>query len=423
MSVAKSSAEPVALPPATTGAFSGAVVPVSRAATAVPGDGRRVEPGRDRVAVRVVATPSPGRRPSRDLARVQLRTSHEVVRLTRTGARVSGSVRVLPSSGDPALTDRIDRAEAVARAVADRGPRCSGYRLQSVLVTLGAQVRVLARVESGFGPLLLGGAGPDAVGQLSAALDLAAAWLGPAVTGTSAGAADPAGRPLDWTDRPLLLASPVAAAVLAGVRLVLATPAAARLDGRRVLPALTLTDLPVEHARGTPDDAGLTAEAWDVVRAGRVATMPPDPSTGLPAGRAVWSHDTSRLGTAGSFVLSLSAVPELAAAPSLSPAPGPPAMADAVELLTCIEGIRRYHPDGRLRLLCLARLHGPEPGQGKQPFLVRLTGRPLSVLRAVTGVTGQPRPVCTDHLVSTPALLLTPARSLERSSDVRIAAL
>ncbi|HEY6795967.1 MAG TPA: hypothetical protein VI248_14930, partial [Kineosporiaceae bacterium] len=91
---------------------------------------------------------------------------------------------------------------------------------------------------------------------------------------------------------------------------------------------------------------------------------------------------------------------------------------DIVELLQYVERGRLYHADGRMRLVCLARI-----GRAPHPFLVALTGRPLSLLRAVHAPSGAGVPAGTEHLVRTPCLALPTAMSLERTPDVRLEAL
>jgi hypothetical protein len=205
--------------------------------------------------------------------------------------------------------------------------------------------------------------------------------------------------------RPLVLHPPVAAALVVGVRRVLAGPAGARLDGRRELPPLTLVDRPVHHLEGTLDDAGLPAGSWTLIRRGRVATMPVDERTGLPVGRAVWSHDESRLTAAPDLALQVTG-------PEAEPGP------EVVHVLGCLEGTDRHHLDGRLQLICLAR-----DGAAGPTFRIGLTGPALSLLRLVTALAGPAGTDSSDQTVVTPSLLLPPAASLERSPDVRIAAL
>ena len=357
-----------------------------------------------RVRVSAVGTPVAGR--------LRVRRSQEVLRLTRSHGRVVGSRRVPVGSGRPqdgrgVDADRraLDRHREVVEEVLGRLgavlPDVPGVRLQSLAITSGPRLRALARVETPAGPVLIGGAGPLAAQQLLAGVaDLAGV----------AGAVPPGPAP-GWAGAALVLRPPVAAAVLIGVRWLLHGPAGARLQGRRVLPPLTFLDHPVDQIEGEPDDAGLPAGPWAVVDAGRVACPPLDRVTGLPLGRAVWSHDQQRLVRGGSFALTVTADPRW------GDAADPPG-GGSVQLLTCVEGIRRYEPDGRMRLICLAR-HGPRG----PTFLVGLTARPLTLLRELVSVAGPSAQDGTDHLVNTPSLVLPPAESLERSPDVRIATL
>jgi hypothetical protein len=344
--------------------------------------------------------------------RPQIRRATDVVRLRRTRARVTGSQR-LPATAEPAAVSDVQRmVDDLVLAVfpaASRFPAVpapmgappgaeSALHWQSAVVTVNRRARVLGRWESPAGPLLLGGDGPAAAAAVLA-------WCGewqrllagrrPLLSGPASG----------WDGVPVVLGPAVAAAVVVGVRWVLGTSAAGRLDGRRVLPAVTLVDHPVEHAPGERDDAGLPVAPWVLARAGTVATMPVDPATGVPVGRAVWQHDEGRLTMAGSFALEVDG-------PAGDARPAPPP--ESLELLQCVEGVRRYLPDGRMRLVCLARL-----GAAARPFLVGLSGRPLSLLRAVTGLAGESSSIATDHLVSTPSLVLPTAQSLERRADVR----
>lgn len=357
-----------------------------------------------RVRVGAVATPVD--------RRLQIRRSADVLRLTRVGGRVTGSVRIpvwpggrLGVPGDAAGLHQLAVCRETTEAALHRLSRglrpVPGLHLQSVAVSAGSQLRVLARLETPTGPLLVGGAGPqaaeDVLARLQAHPELAAVPSAQPVPG--------------WVGRPLVLHPPVAAALLVGLSWVLRGPAAPRLDGRRVLPMLTVVEHPVEHPEGAPDDAGLPAGPWVLVDDGRVAAVRRDGTTGLPLGRAVWSHERQRLAEAGSFVLTVSS------RGSEAPAAGT-AAADALHLVACVEGIRRYHPDGRIRLVCLAR-----DGASGPTFRVALSGRPLTLLRALVAVAGPPGTDSADQVVTTPPLVLPPAEILERSPDVRISAL
>jgi hypothetical protein len=351
-----------------------------------------------RVTATLVATPTGGR--------WHTRCSTDAIELTRVAGRVTGSRRLPPSAAAPLTAEREREVDAALRLLDRRLPVISSRRLQSVYVTAAGQLRILARLESRFGPVVVGGIGSSAVMDLLAWLQ---AWPEPVDGPPDPGTGGPGvGRPEDegWRGRPLVFGPAVAAAVLVGVRLALASRAGSRLDGRQVLPPVTLLDAPVGPTEGGTDDAGRPAGSWELVRRGRVVLPPRDPATGLQEGRAVWSHDRGRLATAGWFGLTLSGP-----APQRLPS-------GAVELLQCVEGVRRFHPDGRMSLLCVAR-----EGSSRPPFLVGLTGRPLTLLRAVTALAGESRASFSDHQVVTPALVLPPARSLERSPDVRISAL
>jgi hypothetical protein len=352
-----------------------------------------------RVAVTVVCTAAGSGRLSRR------RT--DVIRLLRERGRVTGSVRV-PATAVPESVRLPQRtASMLVDGLFSRGARSAlptrgALRWNSATVTVGRQARVLVRLGSAVGPALVGGCGPSAVDAALRRLDEWRPLLIPSAL--------PLHRaPAGWRGLPVLLRPPVAAAVLVAVRQVLTSPAAVRLDGRRVLPPVTLIDRPVEHAAGEPDDAGHPAAPWTLVRDGTVATMPRDRSTGLPIGRAVWQHDEGRLVAPAGLELEFTGA--VRAARSEDPA-------DVVELLQCVEPPRLAPGDGRLRLVCLARI-----GRGTHPFLVAMTGRPLSLLRAVHALSGELSSPCADHLVRTPSLALPTAQSLHRSPDVRLAEL
>lgn len=357
--------------------------------------------------------------------RVQLRCSTDLVRLIRTGGRVTGSIRVPADRLDPAVATAQRSVEVLARAAAERlttaaeasAPRAGALVPQSLVATAEHELRLLARLESGCGPLLVGATGADAAERVGELVVRAAETVGDGRTGPP---------PADWSARPLVLRPPVAAAVLVGLRWLLGTPQAARLDGRRVLPDLTLVDRPTAHPTGTLDDGGREALAQALVRRGRVA-MPETDAEGVMHGRALWLHDRGRLVPATPFGLALTgrAFEE--------PLPA------AIELMRCVEGLRRYHPDGTVRLLCLARslpstassasgASSPSTASTGSitstctPFLVRVTARPLSLLRAVRGVDGPSEDVCCDHDVRTPSLVLTSTDDLAGSFHALVTA-
>jgi hypothetical protein len=333
-----------------------------------------------------------------------VRRSIDVVGVHRIGERVSGSLR-LPVSADHPLVGPADRlVDDTLRAITVGLDR-TGPRLQSIVVTAGRRLRLLARLESPVGPLLAAGNGDDAVPELLGEINRMHSLV-----------AEPGPAPSGWADHPLVLGPQVAAALLIGARWVLGTPAAARLDGRRVLPALTLLDVPVEHTVGEMDDDGRPVSVIPLARHGRVTRLPAEPTTGLPPGRAVWQHDQGRVVQAASFGLALSGK-------VVDEVPG-----SAVELMVCVEGLRRYHPDGQMRMVCLARLGqlgANQLGSGRPSptFLVAIKARPLSFLRAVTGLFGCSTAAGADHEVHTPAMVLASANELTRSDHVQLTAL
>jgi hypothetical protein len=99
----------------------------------------------------------------------------------------------------------------------------------------------------------------------------------------------------------------------------------------------------------------------------------------------------------------------------MPPAPRPD---DAVALLACVEGLRRYYPDGQLHMVCLARAPGTA-----STFLVAIRARPLSLLRAVTGLAGAAADTYLEHEITTPSLVLPSAAELARKSHVHICSL
>jgi hypothetical protein len=356
-----------------------------------------------RVSVTVTCTPAGNGRLTRRWV--------DVIRLQRDGnhgdGRVTGSIRI-PGTTLPSVVRGPQRAaSAQVDALFARGPRSAlpargGLLWSGATITAGQPPRILVTLQSAVGAALAGGCGPAAA---EAVLHRVGEWRSLLAPSSRPLLRPPAG----WRGLPVMLRPPVAAAVLVGVRDVLTSPAATRFDGRRVLPPVTLTDRPVEHGTGEPDDAGHPAEPWTLVREGTVRTMPRDRSTGLPQGRAVWQHDEGRLTAATALDL------ELAGAVRRAPLEDHP---DLVELVQCVQRGSVPHTGGWMRLICLARI-----GRAPHPFLVALAGRPLSLLRAVHALSGDAAATCTDHLVRTPSLALPTALALDRSPDVRLDAL
>lgn len=321
-----------------------------------------------------------------------------LVELTRTGPRVTSSRRRAAHPGGEPLTGALDAAVGGCLADLTAGldePAGPAVAVQSVLVTAtgdsaGAPVspRALVRVESVAGPLVAGGSGADAAVTV---LD--------AVAGLRRLAPRPVRPPAGWTERPLLLRPPVAAVVVTGACLALASASAVRLDGRRVLPGLTLRDEPVDHLVRGHDDAGHRADVLTLVDRGRVALPERDADTAVPLGRAQWDHDSGALVRAPLRRLALTGPP------------APDGGGEPLELAWCVEGLRRYHPDGTLRMLCLAR---PEPGSPDW-FLVSVTAPPLTLLRAVSGVTGPVTGTYSEGEVRSPGLLLPSVERLDHN--------
>ncbi|MER6714560.1 MULTISPECIES: hypothetical protein [unclassified Streptomyces] len=257
---------------------------------------------------------------------------------------------------------------------------------------------VLARLETVAGPVLVGTAHTDCRHPHHL-------WDGPL---PDLPHSPPAEAPRDWAHQPLVLSPPVAAQVVAGARLALTSQAARqhreRFTGRRVFSGLGLTDLPAEHPQDSLDDRGRPALPLALADGGFLGAVPLDPDTGLPAGRAVWDHDTQRSGSPEHIALALTG-------------PRVPVPPDALEIAWCAEGLQRYHADGVLRLDCLAR---PADGAG-QWCRIRLRGKPLRILQAVRGLFGPAHTVHTDHTVTTASLVLPCARTLAEKGMATVA--
>ncbi|TYK51432.1 hypothetical protein [Actinomadura decatromicini] len=336
------------------------------------------------VLARGTMTPGPGG--------PNLRLSADHVSMSRDDAgAVRASRRSSEVGGDPAM-DAVRGLLAAAASALGRAP------VQSVLAEVRElpgrgwrQLRVLARVETSLGPLFTGLAAPGAsrAPDVSSGLDVPPYGLRPGKP------------PHGWRALPLVMRPAVAAIPAAGTALLLASRTARartdRLDGRRLLGTLSLTDLPAAHPPATSDDAGHPADAIRLVEAGVLVPLRIEATSGAPRGRAVWDHDRQALYPAPQSRLRLSA--------ARAPAPGP-----ALELRWPIESLRRYDPDGLLSLICVA--HASD--QPDRCFAVRLRGRPQTLLRAVRGAVADTSAVaCADAHVTTPPLLLPNARELE----------
>ncbi|MGW7364412.1 hypothetical protein ACWGI8_13535 [Streptomyces sp. NPDC054841] len=344
-----------------------------------------------RVRASGLLTPAPGG--------PRLTVSLDTLRLERDASgRVTGSRRLgEPVAQEAAKDTGLVLTEAAARA------RAAVAGLQSAVATVhewhgddgllvARRSDLLARVETAGGPVLLGTA---TYGEPSALLE-ALPWdeLG-ALPQQSAGA----GPPDDWRERPLLLRPSPAAVLVAGTAFSLTSrggrATAQRLSGRRVLPPLTLRDLPVAPAEYDRDDLGNPARSTMLVDAGRIC--PPSPlREGIPLGRAVWDHDSAAIGPPQLNRLELTG-PDVALPPQ------------AVELVRCVEGLQRYHGDGTVRLQCLART-ADRPGVW---FSVVLRARPIHLLRQAVGLAGRPTAVHSDSDVTTRSLVLAGAAELE----------
>ncbi|MDM4719454.1 hypothetical protein QTQ03_07530 [Micromonospora sp. WMMA1363] len=324
--------------------------------------------------------------------------SLDTVHLRRDASgRVTGSRRSTGSVADEAAKDVAVLLTDVAARI---GATVDG--LQSAVATVdewrdGAGLPVarrgdlLARVETAGGPVLLGTVGYGEPSGLVPALpwgDLAGLARAP-----------DAGPPDDWRQRPLVLSAAPTAVLVAGAAFSLTSrggrETAQRLAGRRVLPALTVRDLPAAPPGHDRDDLGNPAETRTLVDAGRICPPPPW-HEGMPRGRAVWDHDAAACGPPPLARLDLTG-PDLAV-PS-----------GAVELLWCVEGLQRYHGDGTVRLRCVART----TDRPDDRFLVVLRGRPIHLLRQARGLAGSRTAVYSDSDVTTRSLVLASAAELE----------
>ncbi|MER8103405.1 hypothetical protein [Kitasatospora sp. NPDC094016] len=360
--------------------------------------------------------------PTRGAAR--LTVSLDTLRVERDATgRVTGSRRVAGSTDQDAGKETglllAEAAERTASAVAG---------LQSAVaqvhewrdgdgLPVSRRAELLARVETPGGPVLLGTSGPGDPAGLVEALpwDELGALSGPFV---------PVDPPDDWRERPVLLRPSAASVLVAGAAFSLTSrggrATAARLAGRRILPQLTLTDLPSAPPESGLDASGLDGPGQDasgqnasgldasglddrgdpalptvLVDGGRICPPPPL-AEGIALGRAVWDHDTGGFGP-----------PPLSRLELGGPrAEVPP---DAVELVWCVEGLQRYHGDGTVRLQCLARV-ADRPGGW---FRLALRGKPVHLLRQARGLAGPPVAVHSDSDVTTRSLVLAGAAEME----------
>ncbi|TYB43975.1 hypothetical protein [Actinomadura chibensis] len=328
-----------------------------------------------------------------------LRLSADQVSVTRDGAgAVRASRRSCEDGGDTAVDTAVDAARGLLAAAVSALARAP---VQSVLAEVRdlpgrgwRQLRVLARIETSLGPLFTG---------LAAPCGAVAAGRGPDVPGGLAVPpydVRPGEPPHGWRALPLVMRPAVAAVPAAGTALLLASRAARartdRLDGRRLLGTLTLTDLPSAHPEAAADDAGHPADAIRLVEEGVLAPLRIEAASGAPRGRAVWDHDRQALHPAPQTRLRLAA-------------PRAPVPDASLELRWPIESLRRYDPDGLLSLICVARASD----RPERCFAVRLRARPQTLLRTVRGAVADAKPVaCADAHVTTPPLLLPTAREL-----------
>lgn len=303
------------------------------------------------------------------------------LRRDESGAVVSSIRLGVPEQG----TDAIESVAAVISTL-DRWSTDHAVPLQSAIVTVrqrqdSRHTSVLARLETALGPVLVGTATTADPAELSDAPCLAPPKMPNRLD-------EP---PTDWARLPLCLRPEVAAVLIAGAgfSLLSAKGTATRqtMTGRKLLPGLTLTEVPLWPAEGTPDDLGGTATAVALIENGRV--LAPD-----PAPRLVWSHDLGATVAPATTGWRLTG-PEATEPPRV------------IELVHCVEGLQRYHARGNVRLTCLAR----ESGRGTW-FSLTLTARPIHLLRCAIGITGAASTVYTDAEVTTSTVLLPSAETL-----------
>lgn len=278
--------------------------------------------------------------------------------------------------------------DAAVISTLDRWSIDRGVPLQSAIVTVlqrqdSRHTSVLARLETAVGPVLIGTATTADPTELSDALALTPPKMPNRLD-------EP---PTDWAQLPLCLRPEVAAVLIAGAgfSLLSAKGTATRktLTGRKLLPGLTLTEVPVWPTQGTPNDLGGISMVTELIENGRVLAPDLEP-------RLVWNHD---LGTT--------------VAPAITgwrlTGPGATEPPRFIELLHCVEGLQRYHSRGIVRLTCLAR----ESDCGTW-FSLTLTGRPIHLLRYAMGVSGPVSTVYTDAEVTTSTVLLPSAETLNK---------
>jgi hypothetical protein len=338
-----------------------------------------------------ILTPAPGG--------PRVTVSVDALRLERDDdGRITASRRsTQPLGQEAAKHTGLLLAETAARAGTVEGG------LQSAVATvrewhdadgklLERRTELLARVETAGGPVLFGTAQNGEPAPTAEDLP----WHELAAPPARAAAQ---GAPADWRERPLLLRPSPAAVLVAGAAFSLTSQGgrdtARTLAGRRILPSLTLRDLPTTPSAYDQDDLGAPAKPTTLVDDGRI--RPPAPlREGIAVGRAVWDHDSGAC-----------APPPLARLELLGP--HTPLPSNAVELVRCVEGLQRYHADGTVRLQCLARL----TDRPDTWFTVVLRGKPVHLLRQARGLTGPPTAVHSDSDVTTRSLVLAGAAELE----------
>jgi len=326
---------------------------------------------------------------------------------------VTGSRRVLPldaAGGDSAVSEAFTLASAVVeeqtRTLSARVER-SGARVQTLALSASTdaadvlegrwELSLTARLETVAGATLLGAFAEMPLQAAAAALEVPPGDL-PAAVRTA---------PRGWEELPVLLAPPVVAAAALVLADALAPwsdeELARRLLGKRFLPdGFGVRSEPLVEATALDDEA-VPVAACDLVRGGRTLAVLTGAAAARrlgvePAGRARWSHEAQRLENGVPARVRLTA-PHAGRVPAV-----------AVELVRCVEGLRRVRPDGRLALACLARVVS-EGAPVEPPFVVELAGSPVRLLRSAYGA-GNPVAAFSSGHAEAPELVLPSARTL-----------
>jgi hypothetical protein len=292
-----------------------------------------------------------------------------------TSGHVVDSKRLGPTPFD---SEAVDGTVDLLRQIGEHAQQtCS--ELQSTVVDVRERrdpagvvtrrtVQALARVETVGGPVLLG----TSTSNMTVRLPFDELAELPAQIGTG----------VEFQDRPIVVRPSVAAVLIVGTVFSLTSAngrqIAQRMAGKRILPSITIS---VPAATLVDRGVMCSPAAEDL-------------------GQSMWDHDSR------DYVTDPVTRAELSGNEAAYPD-------DALELVWCAEGLQRYHADGTVRLRCLARVAGSW-------FFVTLSGKPIHLLRHVTGVLGPPATVYTDSEVTTQSLVLASARTIEEKGHGRL---